>query len=123
MIEAEEDLITEISNVRPLDCDHGPITTNVALRHELRAGKFWRLGMAIDMPTCIQLCCEKEDCEMAYMPGNHCYGVDCFSEKHCEVTGVKPKNLTVRIATVRPIVKNAGVGEMCKSIRFNTINI
>jgi len=97
------------------DCDHGPITTNVALKHELRAGKFWRLGIVDSMQQCIEMCCKKEDCEMAYMPGNHCYGVDCFSEKHCEVTGIKPNvNLTVNIATVRPIVENTGASRMCK---------
>lgn len=52
---------------------------------------------------------------MAYLPGAHCYGVDCFSEKHCEVTGIKPKvNMTVKIATVRPIVENSGAVKMCK---------
>lgn len=43
---------------------------------------------------------------MAFMPGNHCYGVDCFSEKHCEVTAVKPGNVTVQMAAVRPIAMN-----------------
>ncbi|EDO45526.1 predicted protein [Nematostella vectensis] len=105
----EDDFMTEIGSVQPLTCDHGPIQTNVALRHELRSGKFWRLGLADDMSTCIQLCCEKEDCEMAMMPGQHCYGVDCFSEKHCEITGVKPTNMTVQIARVRPIVENPGI--------------
>ena len=58
------------------------------------------------METCIQMCCDKDDCEMAFMPGNHCYGVDCFSQKHCEITTVKPGNVTVKIAAVRPIVVN-----------------
>ena len=62
--------------------------------------------MAEDMETCIQMCCDKDDCEMAFMPGNHCYGVDCFSQKHCEITTVKPGNVTVKIAAVRPIVVN-----------------
>ena len=43
---------------------------------------------------------------MAFMPGNHCYGVDCFSKKHCEITTVKPSNVTVKIAAVRPISVN-----------------
>ena len=102
----EERLESEITNVRPLKCPHGPILTNVTLRHELRAGKFSRLGMAADMDTCIQMCCDRDDCEMAFMPGRHCFGVDCFSEKHCEITTVKPGNLTVKIAAVRPIVVN-----------------
>ena len=62
--------------------------------------------MAEDMETCIQMCCDKDDCEMAFMPGKHCYGVDCFSQEHCEITTVKPSNLTVRIAEVRPIIVN-----------------
>lgn len=92
--------------MRPLKCPHGPILTNVTLTHELRAGKFSRLGLADDMETCIQMCCDKDDCEMAFMPGKHCYGVDCFSQEHCEITTVKPSNLTVQIAAVRPIVVN-----------------
>lgn len=115
---SEESLESEITNVRPLKCPHGPILTNVTLRHELRAGKFSRLGMAADMDTCIQMCCDRDDCEMAFMPGNHCYGVDCFSQKHCEITTVKPGNLTVQIAAVRPIVVNPAkdqiAGARCK---------
>lgn len=103
---SEESLESEITNVRPLKCPHGPILTNVTLTHELRAGKFSRLGMAEDMETCIQMCCDKDDCEMAFMPGKHCYGVDCFSQEHCEITTVKPSNLTVQITKVRPIVVN-----------------
>ncbi|CAH3199269.1 unnamed protein product, partial [Porites evermanni] len=101
---SEESLESEITNVRPLKCPHGPVLTNVTLTHELRAGKFSRLGMAEDMETCIQMCCDKDDCEMAFMPGKHCYGVDCFSQEHCEITTVKPSNLTVQITKVRPIV-------------------
>ena len=62
--------------------------------------------MANDMETCIQMCCDKDDCEMAFMPGKHCYGVDCFSPEHCEIKTVKSSNLTVKIAAVRPIVVN-----------------
>ena len=102
----DKGLESEITNVRPLKCPHGPILTNVTLTHELRAGKFSRLGMADDMETCIQMCCDKDDCEMAFMPGTHCYGVDCFSQEHCEITTVKPSNLTMQIAAVRPIVVN-----------------
>ncbi|KAL9963284.1 hypothetical protein ACROYT_G032469 [Oculina patagonica] len=112
----EESLESEITNVRPLKCPHGPILTNVTLRHELRAGKFSPLGMAEDMETCIQMCCDKDDCEMAFMPGNHCYGVDCFSQKHCEITTVKPSNVTVQIAAVRPIIVNPTKDQIAVSV-------
>ncbi|CAH3181775.1 unnamed protein product [Porites evermanni] len=112
----EESLESEITNVRPLKCPHGPILTNVTLTHELRAGKFSRLGMAEDMETCIQMCCDKDDCEMAFMPGKHCYGVDCFSQEHCEITTVKPSNLTVQITKVRPIVVNPAKDQIAVSV-------
>lgn len=112
----EENLETEITNVQPLKCPHGPILTNVTLTHELRAGKFSRLGMAEDMETCIQMCCERDDCEMAFMPGKHCYSVDCFSQEHCEITTVKPSNLTVQIAKVRPIVVNPAKDQIAVSV-------
>jgi len=107
---------TEITNVRPLKCPHGPILSNVTLTHELRAGKFSRLGMADSMETCIQMCCDKDDCEMAFMPGDHCYGVDCFSQEHCEITTVKPSNLSVKIAAVRPIVVNPAKDQIAGNI-------
>lgn len=107
---------TEITNVRPLKCPHGPILSNVTLTHELRAGKFSRLGMADSMETCIQMCCDKDDCEMAFMPGDHCYGVDCFSQEHCEITTVKPRNLSVKIAAVRPIVVNPAKDQIAVSV-------
>ncbi|RMX60284.1 hypothetical protein pdam_00021442 [Pocillopora damicornis] len=112
----EESLVSEITNVKPLKCPHGPILSNVTLRHELRAGKFSRLGKAEDMETCIQMCCDKDDCEMAFMPGNHCYGVDCFSQKHCEITTVKPSNVTVKIAAVRPIAVNPAKDQIAVSV-------
>ena len=90
--------------MRPPQCNHGPIQQNVTLRHHIESGRFVRLGPDVeDMETCIQLCCKREDCELAFMPGSHCYGVDCYSERHCETTGVKPVNLTVQLAAVRPI--------------------
>ena len=104
--------------MRPLKCPHGPILTNVTLTHELRAGKFSRLGLADDMETCIQMCCDKDDCEMAFMPGKHCYGVDCFSQEHCEITTVKPSNLTVQIAAVRPIVVNPAKDQIAGKAGF-----
>lgn len=107
---------SEITNVRPLKCPHGPVLTNVTLTHELRAGKFSRLGMANDMETCIQMCCDKDDCEMAFMPGKHCYGVDCFSPEHCEIKTVKSSNLTVKIAAVRPIVVNPAKDQIAVSV-------
>lgn len=112
----DKGLESEITNVRPLKCPHGPILTNVTLTHELRAGKFSRLGMADDMETCIQMCCDKDDCEMAFMPGTHCYGVDCFSQEHCEITTVKPSNLTMQIAAVRPIVVNPAKDQIAVSV-------
>jgi len=72
--------------------------------------------MAEDMETCIQMCCDKDDCEMAFMPGKHCYGVDCFSQEHCEITTVKPSNLTVRIAEVRPIIVNPAKDQIAVSV-------
>lgn len=116
---SEESLESEITNVRPLKCPHGPILTNVTLRHELRAGKFSRLGMAEDMETCIQMCCDKDDCEMAFMPGSHCYGVDCFSQQHCEITTVKPSNVTVQIAAVRPIIVNPTKDQIAGTLRVD----
>lgn len=63
------------------------------------------------------MCCDKDDCEMAFMPGNHCYGVDCFSKKHCEITTVKPSNVTVKIAAVRPIAVNPAKDQIAGQCR------
>ena len=44
------------------------------------------------------------DCDVAFMPENHCYAVSCFSDKHCETTPATEETFNVQLVKVRRVV-------------------
>ena len=36
------------------------------------------------MQLCVELCCEEKGCDVAFMSGKNCYGVQCFNEEMCK---------------------------------------
>ena len=49
------------------------------------------------------MCCEKADCDVAFMPQNHCYAVSCYSDEHCETTPASVSNFVVQLVKVRRV--------------------
>ena len=49
------------------------------------------------------MCCEKADCDIAFMPQNHCYSVSCFSDEHCETRPADVPNFVVQLVKVRRV--------------------
>lgn len=74
-------------------CAQSPIKTNVTLKGGIEAGYFRKLAQHVAMKLCIELCCEEKGCDVAFMSGKNCYGVQCFNEELCRAFPAK-KNVT-----------------------------
>lgn len=56
----------------------------MTLKGGIRAGYFRKLAQYVAMKLCVELCCEEKGCDVAFMSGRNCYGVQCFSEEQCQ---------------------------------------
>eukprot|EP00112_Aurelia_sp_Birch-Aquarium-sp1_P020371 Seg523.12 transcript_id=Seg523.12/GoldUCD/mRNA.D3Y31 product="hypothetical protein" protein_id=Seg523.12/GoldUCD/D3Y31 len=65
-------------------CGQSEIQHNVTLKGGIRAGYFRKLAQYVAMKLCVELCCEEKGCDVAFMSGRNCYGVQCFSEEQCQ---------------------------------------
>ena len=61
-------------------CPHGAIFSGVSLKGGRKAGKFQILAGAKDMRTCIQKCCARPSCQVAWLLGDYCYSVACYDK-------------------------------------------
>lgn len=61
-------------------CPHGAIFSDVGLKGGKKAGKFQILPGAKDMRSCIQKCCARPSCQVAWLLGDHCYSVSCYDK-------------------------------------------
>ena len=65
-------------------CGESEIEQNVTLKGGIHAGYFRKLAQYVAMKLCVELCCEEKGCDVAFMTGRNCYGVQCFSEEQCQ---------------------------------------
>lgn len=87
--------------ITPQDkCRDSTITYNVTLRGGIDAGNFTeRIGI-LSMRECIGKCCDDASCDLAFMFGDHCYSVQCQSEKLCQAVLAKPSHLEPKVSYV-----------------------
>ncbi len=85
-------------------CTYETVLSNHTFSRNTQAGVFTHLGHAASIHTCKQMCCEKADCDIAFMPENHCYAVSCYSDEHCETTPAAVPNFVVQLVKVRRVV-------------------
>ncbi|XP_065651596.1 uncharacterized protein LOC101240327 isoform X2 [Hydra vulgaris] len=67
-----------------VSCTQSPIQYNVTLKGGIEAGYFRKLAEHVAMQLCVELCCEEKGCDVAFMSGKNCYGVQCFNEEMCK---------------------------------------
>ena len=85
-------------------CAYESVLSNHTFRRNKQAGVFTHLGHTSDIHECKQMCCKVSDCDVAFMPENHCYAVSCYSDQHCETTPAKSENFNVQMVKVRRVV-------------------
>lgn len=78
-----------MNNEDASSCYRSTILQNVTLRGGIEAGYFRKLAEHVAMKLCVELCCEEKGCDVAFMWGKHCYGVQCFSHELCEAIPAK----------------------------------
>lgn len=71
-------------------CLNVEIATNKTLKGGTRAGKFKSMGKKT-MKKCINSCCDRPDCDVAYLLNGHCYAVECADGRLCQATGEPSK--------------------------------
>ena len=88
----------------PQRCAYENVLSNHTFRQNKQAGIFTHLGRTKDIQQCKLMCCNASDCDVAYMPENHCYAVSCYSDQHCETTPANSENFNVQLVKVRRVV-------------------
>jgi len=100
-----------IDTIKLPTCTHLDQKDNVTLRGGIKAGKFLKHGVVKDMKTCIDACCQDETCNVAFMPGNNCYTVNCYSEQLCESIPATPSHLAQGGVQISHIIRGGGKGD------------
>ena len=92
--------ITHQTKTEKEHCQKGETHFNVRLRGDLGAGVFTANGLVTSMEDCARICCKNRSCDLAYMVGNTCYSVNCYSKELCQVEMATPLALNPTVAYV-----------------------
>lgn len=79
-------------------CWDGEILHNYTLVGGINAGTFSDNGKTSNMDLCMQFCCKRESCDLAFMIEDDCYSVACNSNGACEPRKARPTHYFPRIA-------------------------
>ena len=64
-------------------CETSVIEKNVTLRGGIKSGQFTDQGTIENMQRCIELCCSRGNCSVAFMLLNRCFSVSCYNDTLC----------------------------------------
>ena len=73
-------------------CVNAEVISNKTLKGGTKAGKFRAMGKSRNMKTCISSCCDRPDCDIAYLLNDHCYAVECIDGSLCQATNEPSKS-------------------------------
>ena len=77
-------------------CNESSINYNIVFKEGHHAGTFQKETDINDMVSCIDKCCQTQDCDVAFMSQDNCYLVDCYSTDKCVTKRLKrPKYETM----------------------------
>lgn len=79
-------------------CWDGEILHNYTLVGGINAGTFTDNGKTSNMDICMQFCCKRQACDLAFMIEDDCYSVACNSNGACEPRKARPTHYFPRIA-------------------------
>jgi len=91
-VDAEEAASDSTSDSTDLDvseessCVNVEVISNKTLKGGTKAGKFRPMGKQKNMKSCINSCCDRPDCDIAYLLNDHCYAVECTDGNLCQST-------------------------------------
>ena len=64
-------------------CSRKVVLRNVRLKHGRKFATFERRGVVGSVDKCINMCCKKRWCDLAFKAGKYCYSVHCPSKEAC----------------------------------------
>lgn len=79
-------------------CWNGEVLHNYTLVGGINAGTFTDNGKASNMDICMQFCCKRDTCDLAFMIEDDCYSVACNRNGACEPRKARPTHYLPRIA-------------------------
>lgn len=82
-------------------CWDGDIAYNKTLIGGINAGVFKDNGKATTMDMCMQFCCKRADCDLAFMIEDDCYSVACSTPSSCKTRKARPTQFYPRISYTR----------------------
>lgn len=84
-------------------CNGSAINYNIVFKEGHHAGTFQKETDIDDMVSCIDTCCQTQDCDAALMSRNNCYLVNCYNIESCITKQLKrPKYETMLSFVARP---------------------
>ena len=92
------DLSPTASTQQKSVCWDGEIFHNYTLVGGINAGTFTDNGKTSNMDICMQFCCKRQACDLAFMIEDDCYSVACNSNGACEPRKARPTHYFPRIA-------------------------
>ena len=78
----------------------------VTLKGGLQAGDFTDVGKVNNLEQCYNICCQQENCDLAFMLAQNCFSVQCKDKNLCTTVPAQPSIFNPQIAYVR----SRGVG-------------
>ena len=65
-------------------CQHKVVLRNVRLKHGRKLATFELRGRVASIVKCVEKCCRRHWCNVAYKVGSYCYSVHCPTDEACE---------------------------------------
>jgi len=75
--------------------------TFVTFRSGMEAGVFTDRGKVKNMESCVERCYNHPSCHVAFMVGNNCYSIHCYSQKTCEILPVQSPIISTRVVYLK----------------------
>lgn len=80
----------------------------VTLKGGLQAGDFTDVGKVNNLEQCYNICCQQENCDLAFMLAQNCFSVQCKDKTLCTTVPAQPSIFNPQIAYVKS--RNPGSG-------------
>ncbi|XP_048590388.1 uncharacterized protein LOC116617788 isoform X2 [Nematostella vectensis] len=81
-------------------CSPMKLMSKVTLKGGLKAGDFTDTGKANNIGECYDLCCQQPTCNLAFMLGQNCFSVKCYTKDLCSTIPAQPSIYNPQIAYV-----------------------
>lgn len=72
----------------------------VTLKGGLQAGEFTDVGKVTNLAQCYDICCQQDNCDLAFMLGQNCFSVQCKDKRLCTTIPAQPSIFNPQIAYV-----------------------